>query len=114
MFRYSIGLVAVSAAFCATPTFHKDVEPIVQKNCQTCHLPGEVAPFSLMDYASARPWAKAIKTATTSRKMPPWFADEKVGHFSNERKLTQAEINTIAEWADGGAPEGNVMDAPKP
>ena len=115
MFRPTLGLVAVASVALCAPTFHKDVEPIVQKNCQTCHRPGEVAPFSLMDYASARPWAKAIKTATASRKMPPWFADEKLSnHFSNERKLTQAEIATIAEWADAGAPEGNPKDAPKP
>jgi len=114
MIRYSLGLIAASVAFCATPTFHKDVEPIVEKNCQACHRPGEVAPFSLTTYSAARPWAKAIKAATASRKMPPWFADEKIGHFSNERKLTQAEIDTIGAWVDGGAPEGDAKDAPKP
>jgi len=62
-------------------TFNKDVLPILQKNCQACHRPGEAAPFSLLTYESARPWAKAIKNAVVSRKMPPWFADPKYGHF---------------------------------
>src|ERR1700749_3110719 len=102
------GLIAVTAASAAaipaTPTFNKDVLPILQKNCQTCHRPGEVAPMSLLTYTDARPWAKAIKAATATRVMPPWFADPKVGHFSNERRLTDQEIATVAAWADNGAP----------
>src|SRR5580704_9830716 len=103
-------------ATAATPsvTFHKDVLPILQKNCQTCHRPGEVAPFSLMSYAEARPWAKAIRVAVVSQQMPPWFADPKVGHFSNERRLTEAQIATLVSWANNGAPEGDPKDAPAP
>jgi len=95
-------------------TFNKDVLPIVQRNCQTCHRPGQVAPMSFLTYQSARPWAKAMKAAVTARKMPPWFADPQVGHFSNDRSLKQSEIDTIAKWADSGAAEGDATDAPPP
>jgi hypothetical protein len=53
--------------------------------------------MSLLTYESARPWAKAMKEAVLTKRMPPWFADSAVGHFANERKLSDAEINTIAE-----------------
>ena len=96
----------------ASPTFHKDVLPILQKNCQSCHRPGQVAPMSFVDYESVRPWAKAMKLAVVTRKMPPWFADPQVGHFANDRALNQSDIETIAKWAEGGAPEGNPKDAP--
>ena len=95
-------------------TFNKDVLPILQKNCQTCHRPGQIAPMSLLDYQSTRPWAKAMKVAVASRKMPPWFADQKYGHFSNDRALKQSEIDTIVAWADGGAKEGDPKDSPPP
>jgi hypothetical protein len=99
----------------ATPvTFAKDVLPVLQKNCQVCHRPGEVAPMSLLTYKEARPWAKAMKDAVLQKKMPPWTADPRYGHFSNERRLTDAEINTLVSWADSGAPEGNAKDAPTP
>src|SRR5438477_8701559 len=90
----------------ATVTFNKDVLPILQKQCQICHRPGEVAPMSFLTYKDARPWAKAIKAAVLTKKMPPWFADPAVGHFSNERRLTEAEISTLVKWADSGATEG--------
>ena len=95
-------------------TFHKDVLPILQKNCQGCHRPGEVAPMSLLTYADARPWAKAIKVAVATEKMPPWFADPRYGHFDNDRRLSQADIDTLVRWVDAGAPEGNPKDAPPP
>ena len=93
-------------------TFHKDIEPILQKNCQTCHRPGQVAPMSFLTYANVRPWAKAIKTAVVTRKMPPWFADPHYGSFLNDRSLNQSEIDLVAKWADSGAPEGDPKDAP--
>jgi hypothetical protein len=96
----------------STPTFHKDVEPILQKACQNCHRPGQIAPMAFLSYQETRPWARAMKTAVTSRKMPPWFADPNYGHFSNDRMLRQADIDTISLWADGGAPEGAAADAP--
>ena len=95
-------------------TFSKDVLPIVQKNCQACHRPDQIGPFSMLTYTDARPWAKAIKAAVVSRQMPPWFADPRYGHFNNDRSLKQAEIDTISAWVDAGAPEGEPKDAPPP
>src|SRR5579872_4145126 len=70
-------------------TFNKDVLPLLQRNCQGCHRPGQIAPMSFLTYDSTRPWAKAIKTAVAMRKMPPWFADPQYGHFANDRSLKQ-------------------------
>jgi hypothetical protein len=114
--RYCIaGLLAAGAAMAADVapvTFNRDVLPILQKNCQTCHRPNQVAPMSFLTYKEARPWAKAMKTAVALRKMPPWFADPQYGHFTNDRSLKTGEIETIAKWADAGAPEGDPKDAP--
>src|SRR5882672_6620906 len=80
----SLSCVALAtAASTGQSTFNKDVLPVLQKNCQTCHRPGEVAPMSFLTYQETRPWAKAIKGAVLSHKMPPWFADPKYGHFQN-------------------------------
>src|SRR5437899_12274624 len=95
-------------------TFYKDVVPILQKNCQTCHRPGQIAPMSLLTYKEARPWAKAMKAAVVSRKMPPWFADPRYGHFNNDRSLKPNEIETLAAWVDRGGVEGDAKDAPAP
>jgi hypothetical protein len=95
-------------------TFNKDVLPILQKNCQSCHRPGEIAPMSFLTYGETKPWAKAIKTAVLTRQMPPWFADPAYGHFANDRTLNDATIKTLAAWADGGSLEGNAKDAPPP
>ena len=107
-------LAGASAAAADTPTFYKDVLPILQTNCQTCHRPGEVAPMSLLTFEQARPWAKAIQKAVVSRQMPPWFADPDVGHFANERRLSTRDIDTINAWVDAGAPAGRDADAPAP
>ncbi|MBA0085533.1 MAG: hypothetical protein HRJ53_11100, partial [Acidobacteria bacterium Pan2503] len=104
----------LAAADSPSVTFNKDVLPILQKNCQTCHRPGEVAPMSFLTYKDVRPWAKAMKTAVALRKMPPWFADPQFGHFLNDHSLKVGEIETIAKWADAGAPEGDAKDAPPP
>jgi peroxiredoxin/mono/diheme cytochrome c family protein len=98
----------------STVTYHKDVAPILQKNCQVCHRPGEVGPFSLMTYRQAANWAEDIKTYTASRKMPPWKPSAAAFAFHNDRRLSDAEIKTLAAWVDGGAPEGDPKDAPKP
>ena len=105
-------LTGIGALAATNPTFNKDVLPILQKNCQECHRPGEIGPMSLLTYADARPWAKGIKAAVASRKMPPWFADEGVGHFSNDKRLAAADIATISAWADSGAPEGDAKNKP--
>src|SRR5437868_4448260 len=114
----ALGFSAVVAAAAATgdqpATFNKDVLPLLQKHCQNCHRPGEVAPMSFMTYQEARPWAKAMKSAVLSRKMPPWLADPAYGHFRNARALTEAEVKALVTWADTGAPEGDTKDKPAP
>jgi hypothetical protein len=97
-----------------TVTFYKDVLPILQNNCQTCHRAGEVAPMSLGTYQETRPWAVAIKNAVLGKRMPPWYADPRYSHFANERKLTPEQIKTLVMWADRGAPEGDIKDRPAP
>jgi mono/diheme cytochrome c family protein len=99
---------AVWAASNTPVTFNKNVLPVLQKNCQECHRPGEIAPMSLLTYTAARPWAKAIKAAVVSQTMPPWFADPKYGHFANDRRLSEADINTLVAWVDNGAVEGDA------
>lgn len=94
-------------------TYYRDVLPILQKNCQSCHRPGEVGPFALTTYRQTVNWASDIKDYTRSRKMPPWKPAEG-GPFQNERSLSEADVRTLAAWADGGMPEGNPKDAPPP
>ena len=108
------GVSLAASAATGSVTFTKDVAPILQKNCQACHRPGEAAPMALLTYQQARPWAKAIKQAVLTKKMPPWFADEQYGHFRNDRSLAQKDIDTLVNWVDAGAPEGNPKDLPKP
>ncbi|PCJ56348.1 MAG: hypothetical protein COA73_12340 [Candidatus Hydrogenedentota bacterium] len=105
----------------AKPTFTKDVLPILQENCQTCHRPagtnlsGMIAPMSLISYQEVRPWAKAIVKAVEAKTMPPWDASPvHNGTFRNERTLTEDEIATIKKWVDMRAPRGNPNDAPAP
>lgn len=106
------GVAVLAAPDPSKVTFNKDVLPILQKNCQSCHRPGEVAPMSLLSYNDARPWAKSIKAAVVARKMPPWMADAGVGHFKNDRTLSADEIATLTAWVDNGAPEGDAKDKP--
>jgi hypothetical protein len=105
----------VSAQGGAAPqvTYYKDVAPVLQKNCETCHRPGQIAPMNFQTYESARPWARAIKTAVLAKQMPPWFA-EPAPHVLNDRSLKPAEIDTLVKWADANAPAGNPIDAPTP
>src|SRR5581483_1282509 len=93
-------------------TFNKDVAPIFFRNCVQCDRPDDIAPMSLLSYKDARPWAKSIREKVASRAMPPWSADPHYGEFSNEMRLTQAEIDAIVAWVDGGAKEGNPGDLP--
>jgi hypothetical protein len=95
-------------------TFTKDVLPIVQKNCQSCHRPGEVAPFSLLSYESARPFARSIRSKVVQREMPPWFAEDGHQKYSNDSRLSQRDIDTLVAWVDQGAKEGDPKDAPRP
>jgi hypothetical protein len=95
-------------------TFNKDVLAILQRQCQECHRPGEVAPMSFLTYQETRPWAKAIKEAVLTRRMPPWYAEAGHRALANERRLTPAEIETLADWANSGAKEGDARDKPAP
>ena len=96
------------------PTFYKDVLPILQKNCQECHRPGQIGPMALLTYEHARPWARSIKAKVLAREMPPWFADPQYNEFANDRRLSDRDLNTIVSWVDGGAVAGDPKDAPPP
>ena len=111
------GMLAISSAAeltSAPPTFTKDIAPILQEKCQSCHRAGSMAPMSLVTYDETRPWAKSIKQRVVTRSMPPWHLDQTVGiqHFQNDMSLTDAQISTIARWVDAGAPQGNPKDMP--
>jgi len=93
-------------------TYYRDVLPILQNHCQVCHRPGQAGPFSLVTYQQAVKWSTDIKQYTQSRAMPPWKVTEGVA-FHNERRLSNAEIATLAGWADGGTQAGDPTDAPK-
>ena len=102
-----------SSAAPAGPTFTKDVAPILYKNCAGCHRPGDIAPMSLLDYQSARPWAKSIREAVLSRQMPPWFADPKPRRVrQRSAAVPPRDFETIRQWVDSGSPEGNPRDLP--
>ena len=98
------------------PVFSKDVAPIFQRVCQSCHHSGTSAPMSLMTYQEARPWARSIRQRVVTRDMPPWHLDKTAGirKYKNDRSLSDAEIATILSWVDAGAPEGNPADLPPP
>jgi hypothetical protein len=99
-----------------TPTFTKDVASIFQEKCESCHRPDSIAPMSLVTYEESRPWARSIKNRVAARQMPPWHIDRTIGiqHFQNDRSLTDAEVDTIVRWVDGGAPRGEMRDMPPP
>lgn len=120
---FAVALVALTAVPASAEngvdvTYYKDVLPIIQENCQSCHRPaglnisGLVAPMSFMTFEETRPWARSIARKVETREMPPWFASAPKGVFENERSLTDHEIDTILNWVDAGAPVGNHADAP--
>lgn len=96
------------------PTFSNEVVRIFQQHCQSCHHEGDIAPFSLVTYADAKPHAAMIRFMTQTKQMPPWKPEEGCGDFVDERRLSDAEIATIAKWVENGAPEGNRADLPAP
>ena len=107
-----LALPGAAAAQSKQVTFSKDVSPILQAKCQSCHEPGSIGPMSLVTYQDARPWARSIKTRVESRQMPPWHVDRSVGvtHFKNDMSLSDEQVATIVAWVDGGAVEGNPAD----
>lgn len=115
-----LALVAAPAAAQTQPatqvTFTKDVAPIFQKACESCHRKDSIGPMSLVTYEESRPWARSIKARVAARQMPPWHIDKNVGiqHFQNDRSLTDAQVATIVKWVDAGAPKGDMKDMPAP
>ena len=95
-------------------TFTKDVAPILQRSCESCHRPRGGAPMTLISYQDVRPWARSIKQRTLAREMPPWFVDKNIGiqHFKDDPSLSDDEIALIGRWVDAGAPRGNPADMP--
>ena len=117
VFACAVGLAWLTGASAnstkgKTVTYSKDVAPIFNAHCAECHRPGESAPFSTLNYKDARPWAKSIKEKVANRVMPPWHADAHVGAFANDRRMSQADIDTIVAWVEQGAPEGDPKDMP--
>jgi hypothetical protein len=115
-----VGLLALpaslSAQTTAAPTFTKDVAPIFQNKCESCHRPDSIAPMSLISYEEARPWSRSIRERVASRNMPPWHIDKTVGiqHYKDDRSLSQKEIDTIVAWVAAGSPKGDPKDMPAP
>jgi mono/diheme cytochrome c family protein len=105
---------AATQSSAGIPTFYRDVLPILQEHCQSCHRPGEVAPMPLVSYEQTRQWAPAIVKTVQNKMMPPWFADPRFGHFSNDPSLTENQIATVLAWVKTGAPAGKPHDAPQP
>ncbi len=117
-----LACIFMAASAAASPngadevTFAKDVAPIFQQKCQSCHQPNSIAPMSLITYEQSRPWARAIKQRVSTRQMPPWHINPAVGvqKFKNDMSLTQQQIDTIVKWVDAGAPQGDPKDMPPP
>jgi hypothetical protein len=93
-------------------TWSREISRIVYKRCASCHREGGSA-FSLMTYQEARPWAKAIKEEVLERRMPPFSAIKGFGELRNDRAITQEELHLIADWVEGGSPEGEPSLLPK-
>jgi len=104
----------VHGAEFSAPTFYRDVLPLLEDHCQSCHRPGEIAPMPLVTYDQVRPWSRAIRQAAHLRKMPPWFADLRYGRFSNDPTLSPLQLQIISSWVEANAPAGDPADAPPP
>ncbi len=105
-------VAAAVLANAAEPTFTKDIAPILHERCAHCHRPGDIGPMPLLTYDQVRPWSAAIKQSVQQRRMPPWFADPHYSKFRNDRRLTDAQIATVAAWVNAGAPKGADKDMP--
>ena len=118
----SLGVATAAAQEAAAPTadtqvtFTRDVAPILQRSCQQCHRPGNIAPMSLLTYEETRPWARSIRQRVEQREMPPWYIERNIGiqQFEDDPSLTDDEIATIVRWVDGGTRRGDAADMPPP
>src|SRR5713226_6261030 len=93
-------------------TWTQEISRIVYKRCASCHRPGGAAPMSLLSYDETRPWAKAIRDEVAERRMPPWGAVKGFGEFRDDVSLSNAEIEMIVLWVEGGAPKGDDIYLP--
>jgi hypothetical protein len=98
----------------ARTTYAKEVSRILQSRCEECHRSGEVAPFALQTYDDAVEHSAMIKEVVLQRRMPPWHADPHFGDFSNNRRMTQDEMDQLIGWIDGGMPMGDTRELPPP
>jgi hypothetical protein len=112
------GMAVIAAASAVNPpapvTFYKDVLPILEAKCQSCHRPGQVAPVSFVTYRETRPWADRIKIMVVQRAMPPWSPGARYLSFTQHRLLSDRETDTIVRWVEEGATAGDPKDAPPP
>jgi mono/diheme cytochrome c family protein len=102
----------LAAAGDTVPTYSRDVAPILNESCVSCHRPNQIGPMSLQSYEEVRPWAKSVARNVENGEMPPWHADPEFGRFANDRSLEPAEVDAIVRWAANGAPEGDPADLP--
>ena len=113
----ALGLVALGTSrpvethprITTTLLWKKDIAPILQRRCFSCHAPNNVS-MSFASFAEARPWAAAIREEILTRHMPPWSAVAGYGRFQNDPSLTQGEWDLLVAWVDGGAPSGQLLD----
>ena len=116
-FATPVGTAQQTTITAAAVTFTKDIAPLLQRSCQSCHRPDSIAPMSLLTYEDARPYAASIKRRTAIRNrqgtMPPWYIEKDLGiqHYKNDISLSDAEVAKIAAWVDAGAPRGNRRSA---
>jgi hypothetical protein len=105
-FSLSPGIAPAADAATERVTFHRDVLPILEKHCQGCHRPGQIAPMSFLTYATTRPWAAQIRVVVVKKKMPPAVTNPHYALLTAGDGLSPSEIDTIVKWLDGGAAEG--------
>lgn len=98
----------------AEVTYFKHIAPLIQKHCQECHRPGQIGPMPFLTYDDVAGWSEMIREVVSDRRMPPWYADPKFGHFKNDRRMPDAELQTLIKWIDEGCPKGDPKDAPPP
>jgi hypothetical protein len=110
---YPLAAALLAASVNATITYYKDILPILQTHCLSCHGTNPIAPIALRTYRETRPWAEAIADMVATRRMPPSWGDEELRlPMENHGGLTTREISTIVSWVEQGAVAGDPQDAP--